>query len=57
MWLDIRNGAILKRVNIGIDSYGDEYEFELESTITYGVVTDEDVARPDLTGYTEMIEE
>ena len=54
MWVDIQNGMFLKVRNKGIDSWGEEYELINEYTPTYGVVTDEDVKRPDLEGYTQL---
>ena len=43
-----------KTINKGIDSMGEEYEIITECTPTYGVVTDEDVQRPNLEGYTQL---
>lgn len=55
IWLDAKRGTCLKTVNIGIDSTGENYEIVNEFIATYDIVTDEDVKKPDLTGYT-MIE-
>lgn len=54
IWLDAKKGTCLKIVNIGIDSSGKQYETVDEYIATYGVVTDEDVKKPDLTGYTKL---
>ena len=56
-WIDRGKGTALKTITSGIDYSKKEYEIKNEYKITYGVVTDEDVARPDLTGYTEIVEE
>lgn len=52
IWLDAKKGTLLKTVNNGIDDIGEEYEIIEEYVATYNVVTDEDVKKPDLTGYT-----
>ncbi len=52
IWLDAKKGTCLKITNSGYDSSREPYEYVEEYVATYGVVTDEDVAKPDLTGYT-----
>lgn len=52
IWSDVQKGTVLKTSNIGIDDTGREYEIVEEYTVTYNVVTDEEVKKPDLTGYT-----
>lgn len=54
MWLDSEKGTLLKLVNKGISSDGSEYEYIDEYTATYDVVTDEDVKKPDLTGFEKI---
>ena len=51
VWIDAAKGTVMKTVNRGINESG-EYEYIEEYTATYNVVTDEDVKKPDLTGYT-----
>ena len=53
IWIDNDRGTCLKIENTGIDSEGNEYEYIDEYIVTYDIVTDEDVKKPDLTGYTE----
>lgn len=53
IWLDKDRGTYLKIVNTGIDSEGNQYEYIDDYIVTYDIVTDEDVKKPDLTGYTE----
>ena len=52
VWIDTAKGTLMKIINTGIDDTGREYEIVEEYTATYNVVTDEDVKKPDLTGYT-----
>lgn len=52
IWLDAKKGTCLKIINSGYDSFGKPFEYIEEYKATYGVVTDEDVKKPDLTGYT-----
>lgn len=56
IWADNDRGTCLKFVNIGIDSEGNQYELIDEYIATYDIVTDENVKKPDLTGYTEYKE-
>lgn len=56
IWSDKDRGTCLKFVNIGIDSEGNQYELIDEYIATYDIVTDENVKKPDLTGYTEYKE-
>lgn len=49
MWVDLKTGISLKTEYI--DNFGDEYESY--STVTLNKVKDEDVAKPNLDGYTE----
>ena len=53
VWIDKDRGTCLKSLNTGIDSEGNQYEYIDEYRVTYDIVTDEDVKKPDLTGYTE----
>ena len=57
IWIDRDRGTCLKLVNTGIDSEGEQYEYINEYIVTYDIVTDEDVKKPDLTGYTEIVQE
>ena len=52
IWVDAQKGTVLKTINKGIDETGNEYEIIEEYKVSYDVVTDEDVKKPDLTGYT-----
>ena len=52
VWIDIAKGTMMKTINTGIDDTGKEYQIIEEYTATYNIVTDEDVKKPDLTGYT-----
>jgi len=52
IWIDAQKGTCLKILNTGIDSEGKTYEITDEYTATYDVVTDKDVKKPDLAGYT-----
>ena len=54
MWVDCKNGTTLKITTNGIDSNNTPYEFIEEYIATYGVVTDDDVKKPDLTDYEKM---
>ena len=54
IWLDANKGTCLKTINTGIDSSGKPYEHIEEYIATYGVVTNQDVMKPSLTGYTEL---
>lgn len=53
IWIAQDRGITLKVKNTGINSEGNQYEYIDEYRVTYDIVTDEDVKRPDLTGYTE----
>lgn len=53
IWIAKDRGTTLKVKNTGINSEGNQYEYIDEYRVTYDIVTDEDVKRPDLTGYTE----
>ena len=44
----------LKTVNTSIGSNDEQYVFEDEYEATYNIVKDEDVERPDLTGYEKI---
>ena len=57
IWIDKDRGTCLKTVNTGIDSEGNQYEYIDEYIVAYDIVTDEDVKKPDLTGYTEYKED
>lgn len=57
IWIDKDRGTCLKIVNIGIDSEGEQYEHINEYIVTYDIVSDEDVKKPDLTGYEDITEE
>lgn len=52
IWVDAKKGTELKTVQTYIDEFGKLIESEDEWIVSYNVVTDEDVQRPDLTGYT-----
>lgn len=54
IWLDAKKGTCLKTVNSIMDLNGEKEEIEEQYTAIYGVVKEEEVKRPDLTGYTEM---
>ena len=53
-WVDTKKGTVLKAIDEGKNSWGEEYELITECTPTYGVVTDEDVQRPNVEGYREL---
>ena len=53
IWIAKDRGTTLKVKNTGINSEGNQYEYIYEYSVIYDIVTDEDVKRPDLTGYTE----
>jgi hypothetical protein len=57
IWIDKDRGTCLKTVNTGIDSEGEQYEYINEYIVTYDIVTDEEVKKPDLIGYTEIVQE
>lgn len=52
VWLDAKKGTCLKIVNSGYDSMGESFEYIEEYTAIYDVVNDENIKKPDLTGYT-----
>lgn len=52
IWIDINNGTCLKTINMGVDSSGKKYEVATEYIVTYNVVTDDNIKKPDLAGYT-----
>lgn len=52
VWLDAKKGTCLKTVNSGYDSFGEPFEYIEEYTAIYDVVNDENIKKPDLTGYT-----
>ena len=54
LWIDAKKGTYLKITNTGISPNGEQYEFEDEYEATYNIVKDEDVERPDLTGYEKI---
>ena len=54
IWLDTKNGAVLKTVNKGKNELNEEYEITEEYTVTYNVVNDSDVEKPSLEGYTKV---
>lgn len=54
IWLDAKNGAVLKTVNKGKNELNEEYEITEEYTVTYNVVNDSDVEKPSLEGYTKV---
>ena len=51
-WIDAKKGTCLKTSNIGSDSMGNKFEYVDEYVATYDIVNDDDVQKPDLTGYT-----
>lgn len=54
IWIDSKKGTCLKTININVDSNGKKRENEENYTAIYNVVKDDDVRKPDLTGYTEI---
>ena len=55
LWINAHNGVLLKNVNNRINSEGKPFETIEEYKVLYNIVTDEDVARPNLEGYYEML--
>ena len=53
LWINKNDGTIIKIINTNIDSDNNETLYVNEYKITYNVVTDDDVERPDLSDYSE----
>lgn len=54
IWIDANKGTYLKVINVLIDDNGSKQENIEEFLVTYDVVKETDVQKPDLKGYTKI---